>query len=54
MSYKDGSTACLEPPGACCQTGEREREAMDCIRDYYRRKGNSVSFSTDGLYFQVE
>lgn len=53
VRYKDGTTACLEPPGECCQTAARRQEALDCIRDYYRRKRLFPSFSEDGLYFSL-
>ena len=53
VRYKDAATACIEPPGECCQTSARRQEALDCIRDYYRQRGSLVSFSQDGLYFSI-
>ena len=51
VTYKNPSTACLEPPGACCCTPERQEGAYRVIRDYYQSKGIQVTFSQDGLYF---
>lgn len=51
VTYKNPTTACLEPPGACCCTPERQEGAYRVIRDYYQSKGIQVTFSQDGLYF---
>ncbi|MGN8968296.1 RDAC family protein [Intestinimonas sp. HCP28S3_D6] len=51
VTYKDHTTACLEPPGACCCTPEQKEGALRVICDYYRRKGIRVTFSGDDLYF---
>lgn len=51
VSYKNPTTACLEPPGACCCTPERQEGAYRLIHDYYLSKGIQVTFSEDGLYF---
>ena len=53
VSYKDNTTACLEPPGPCCYTPERLEGTLDTIRGYYREKGVQVTFSEDGLYFTL-
>lgn len=53
VSYKDSSTACLEPPGPCCCTPERQEGTLRAIGDYYRSKGVQVTFSEDGLYFTL-
>ena len=39
VTYKNPTTACLEPPGACCCTPERQEGAYRVIRDYYQSKG---------------
>lgn len=53
VTYKDPATACLEPPGTCCCTREREEDALRVIRDYYRNKGIRVVFSENGLTFTL-
>ena len=53
VTYKDHTTACLEPPGACCCTPEQKEGALRVIRDYYRHKGIQVSFSGEDLYFRL-
>lgn len=53
VTYKNTTTACLEPPGACCCTPERQAGAYRVIRDYYQSKGVQVTFSEDGLYFTL-
>lgn len=54
LSYRDESTACVEPPGECCRTEQMETEARQCIEEYYRVKNIFVQFSEDGLYFVCE
>lgn len=54
IAYKNEQTACLEPPGECCLTNERETTARECVKEYYRKKNVSVQFSGDGLYFTCE
>ena len=54
VTYKDENTACINPPGECCLTDDRKAAAMDCIRDYYRKKGVEVHFSENELYFTCE
>ena len=54
LAYKDGTTACIEPPGACCLTPAMTRDAFSCIRDFYGERGMCVHFSQDGLTFTLE
>ena len=51
ISWKNEETACIQPPGECCLTAERNEKALRCIQDFYARKGIAVRFSQDGLYF---
>ncbi len=51
VSYKNDQVACIEPPGECCLTGDRKERAFACIEDYFNKKGISVVFSDDRLYF---
>ena len=54
LAYKDGTSACIEPPGACCLTPAMTRDAFSCIRDFYGERGMCVHFSQDGLTFTLE
>lgn len=51
VRYKDETTGCIEPPGECCITENRKEQTMECIREYYGRKGIEVRFSDVELYF---
>lgn len=53
VRYKNESTACLEPPGACCCTPEQQRGAFRLIGEYYHSRGIQVIFSEDSLYFSL-
>lgn len=35
LSYKDETTVCIEPPGACSLTEDRKANALRCIKEYY-------------------
>ena len=54
VRYKNESTACLEPPGACCCTPELQKRAFQLIEDYYHSRGMQVIFSDDCLHFSLK
>ncbi len=54
VSYKNEYTACIEPPGECCMTDELKQNALNCIKEYYKKQNITVRFSKDQTYFICE
>lgn len=53
VSWQDASTACVEPPGECCLTDERKRQAYACIEKWFAARGARVVWRADGQYFSL-
>lgn len=54
VRYKNREVACIEAPGICCQTREKEEKTRKVIEAYYQTQHRRVVFSPDFLYFRVE
>ena len=53
VGLKDAQTGYVEPPSACCLSAPLESDAYACMKSYFCRRGLTVSFTADGLYFSV-
>ena len=53
-SWKNETTACVEPPEEYCLIKPAGPKPMPCIRDDFQRQGRKVLFSAGQSYFTVE
>lgn len=53
VGLKDAQTGYVEPPSACCLSAQLESDAYAYIESYFGRRGLTISFTADGLYFSV-
>lgn len=54
VSFQNDTTACIEPPGACCLTPALEEAAYSCIDAYFQKKGLRPVYTANRLKFTLE